>query len=78
MFQILLLSPELHTKSPLQFSYNLLIRNGFSRFILLNYLGLLVDQLHREEKNKSTDIKAEVIVDERVRKREGPVQVEPG
>jgi hypothetical protein len=73
-----LLSPQLHTKSPLQFAYNLLIRNGFSGFILLNYLGLLVDQLHREEKNKSTDIKAEVIVDERVRKREGPVQVEPG
>lgn len=43
----LLLSSQLRTKSPLQFAYYLLIRNGFSRFILLYYLRFLIDQLQQ-------------------------------
>lgn len=62
-----LLSPQLHTKSPLQFAYNLLIRNGFSRFILLNYLGLLIDHLQEGKKKfkASPELKFKVSLDVR-------------
>lgn len=42
-----LLPSQLCTKSPLQFTNYLLIRDGFSGFILLYNLGLLIDHLSK-------------------------------
>ena len=43
---VLFLSAQFRTKSPLQFGYDLLIGNCFSRFVFLYDLGFLVYNLH--------------------------------
>lgn len=52
---LLLLTTQFHTKGPFQFSDDLLVRYSLPRFILLNDLGLLINQLHIQKKKKTLD-----------------------